>query len=172
MLSLKFGYWTRFRCCSSKTCFQDNLLNYRTEFCFVLQKLSKICLNEFRRKTFELVHTEITCAEILNFNNTKQICNKNDQSNVQLLQQNLGLAEFLFNYASENLAVLYIFIKDPYFTLIKKDEKMSYLSLIASAGGLLGLCMGLSFVSVFEVFYHCFQCIVIPSNRRTGNSGS
>jgi hypothetical protein len=146
------------------------LLISRFELCFVLQKLSKICSNQFRRKTFEMVHTDITCQEILNFNNTIKICDENDMTNPDLIHQNSRLADFLFDYASENLAVLNIFIKDPYFTLIKKDEKMSSLSLIASAGGLLGLCMGLSFVSVFEVFYHGFQCVAFPVSHKTVNT--
>ncbi len=68
--------------------------------------------------------------------------------------------EFLFQYASDNIAVLKVFIKDPYYTNIKKDEQMSYISFIGNAGGLVGLCMGLSFVSIFEMIYHCFNyCI-------------
>ena len=47
------------------------------------------------------------------------------------------------SYAEENFAVLYIFIKDPYYTLIKKDESMTVISFIGNAGGLVGLCMGL-----------------------------
>jgi hypothetical protein len=42
----------------------------------------------------------------------------------------------IFSYAEENFAVLYIFIKDPYYTLIKKDEAMTTISFIGNAGGL------------------------------------
>jgi hypothetical protein len=63
------------------------------------------------------------------------------------------------------LAVLYIFIKDPYYTLIKKDVSMTTISFIGNAGGLVGLCMGLSFVSNFEVFYHCFNFFFTRMNR-------
>jgi len=40
---------------------------------------------------------------------------------------------------------------------MKKDEKISVIQFIANAGGLLGLCMGVSFVGLFEVFYHIFN---------------
>lgn len=35
---------------------------------------------------------------------------------------------------------------------------MSRTAYIASSGGLLGLCMGFSFVSLAEIAYHCFIC--------------
>ena len=47
--------------------------------------------------------------------------------------------------------------RDPYYTKIGRDEAMSTLSFISTAAGLLGLCMGLSFVSMFEVIYHFFN---------------
>jgi hypothetical protein len=74
-----------------------------------------------------------------------------------LVKENPQLAKFLYTYSEENLAVLYIFIKDPYFTLINADEKMSTIFFVANAAGLLGLCIGPSIVTFFEVFYHCFD---------------
>jgi hypothetical protein len=61
----------------------------------------------------------------------------------------------MFSYAEDNFAVLYIFIKDPYYTLIKKDESMTVISFIGNAGGLVGLCMGLRCVqkSTMNIFF-------------------
>merc|ERR1719282_1815031 len=44
---------------------------------------------------------------------------------------------------------------------LRKTEKMSRIAYIASSGGLLGLCMGFSFVSLAEILYHCFICVSI-----------
>ncbi len=88
--------------------------------------------------------------------NGSQICSADNEADALMVQSRKDFTEFLFQYAAENFAVLYIFIKDPYYTLILKDESMSIISFIGNAGGLVGLSMGLSFVSVFEVFYHCF----------------
>ncbi len=33
---------------------------------------------------------------------------------------------------------------------------MSMISFVGNAGGLVGLCMGFSFVSFFEILYHAF----------------
>ena len=65
----------------------------------------------------------------------------------------------IFNYARENLAIINIFIKESYTKRFRKTEKMSRISYIASSGGLLGLCMGFSFVSLAEIAYHCFLCV-------------
>ena len=40
-----------------------------------------------------------------------------------------------------------------------KDEKFTMTDFIANSGGLLGLCMGFSLVSLAEIVYHCFICI-------------
>ena len=36
-----------------------------------------------------------------------------------------------------------------------RDEKIPIISFVANTGGLLGLCMGFSLVSVFEIVFHC-----------------
>merc|ERR1712218_459847 len=66
----------------------------------------------------------------------------------------------------ENLAIINIFIKESYTKRFRKTEKMSRISYIASSGGLLGLCMGFSFVSLAEIAYHCFLCIVLLFRRK------
>ena len=67
------------------------------------------------------------------------------------------LVNFVTNYTRSNVLVLKMFIKDPVYTKISRDEEISTLSFISTAAGLLGLCMGLSFVSMFEVVYHFFN---------------
>ena len=64
----------------------------------------------------------------------------------------------IHNYARENLAIINIFIKEPYTKRFRKTEKMTRISYIASSGGLLGLCMGFSFVSLAEIAYHLCLC--------------
>ena len=71
-----------------------------------------------------------------------------------------------FHFYRENLAIINIFIKESYTKRFRKTEKMSRISYIASSGGLLGLCMGFSFVSLAEIAYHCFLCIVLLFRRK------
>jgi hypothetical protein len=143
----------------------------RQDFCFLLQKLVFICSDETKSKIFELNHSpSISCKEIISANNSTRICNENDKANTTKVYSNEYLYNFMFNYARNNLAVLKVFIKDPYYTKIKKDEQMTFVAFVGNAGGLAGLCMGLSLVSIFEVFYHCtnvcFDLFVRPVIRK------
>ncbi len=60
-------------------------------------------------------------------------------------------------YASENLVALDIYIRDPYVRLYMRREKITIISFIGNIGGLLGLFMGFSFISMVEVLY-IFLC--------------
>ena len=65
-----------------------------------------------------------------------------------------GLESELKHYAHENLIVVKLEAKDFTLTQILKDEKTSQIAYIANAGGLLGLCAGISIGSIFEMIYH------------------
>jgi hypothetical protein len=91
--------------------------------------------------------TNITCNKLTTAYEGDQTCQKVSQE----------IKNFLYKYAQENIAILKLFTKDPYYTLIKKDEEMSFVTFVSNIGGLCGLCMGLSLVSVFEIFYHSFN---------------
>ena len=48
-------------------------------------------------------------------------------------------------------------MQSPYITKIRNDVAMSFTTYIANSGGLLGLCIGFSFMSGIEiVFYACW----------------
>ena len=66
---------------------------------------------------------------------------------------------YLCKFNTTDHYLKYIFIKESYTKRFRKTEKMSRISYIASSGGLLGLCMGFSFVSLAEIAYHCFLCV-------------
>ena len=125
-------------------------------FCLALKKVSTICSDPNRFKIIEatLNETGMSCVEILNSNNTKNLCTNESQPNFEAVQSNSKMTKFLNKYAKTNFAILRVFIKDPYYTLIKRDEQLTTISFLGNAGGLLSLCMGLSLVSIFEIFYH------------------
>ena len=78
------------------------------------------------------------------------------------LEAKLGLTkekqkEFIqsvMTYCRDNLARVVLFIQKPFVVSYLHDQVMSYLQLVANMGGLMGLCMGFSVVSVAEIFYH------------------
>lgn len=65
------------------------------------------------------------------------------------------LIDAVHDYATKNLARVKIMIRNPYVTIIKRDLSMTFTSYVANTGGLLGLCIGCSFISFMEILYHC-----------------
>ena len=72
------------------------------------------------------------------------------------------LMKNLYNYARENLALVNIYIKQPVVTKILRDQRIPVIWFVANCGGILGLCMGFSIVTVFEVL-HCLTNITFTS---------
>ena len=83
--------------------------------------------------------------------------------------------EQLLAYASDNLVKINAFFDSPYLSKYQTDEVtvllfpictgtclkvMSATTFIANIGGMLGLCMGFSFVSLVEIFFFIVQFIV------------
>ena len=63
----------------------------------------------------------------------------------------------LTQYARENIAKVSVYLKDPFVEEIIREEKITLIQFIGSVGGLLGLFMGLSFISLVEIFYMLFE---------------
>jgi hypothetical protein len=139
------------------------------DFCLTLKKVSRICSNPIKAQLFEAGPDQagITCKELLNANNTLKLCQQNGKPNLPMIKNNTKISSFLFKYAKNNLAVLRVFIKDPYYTLIKTDEQMPLISFLGNAGGLISLCLGLSLVSIFEIVYHIsnYLTLIIQSKQ-------
>ncbi|XP_035735127.1 pickpocket protein 28-like [Vespa mandarinia] len=56
-------------------------------------------------------------------------------------------------YFTENMAVVHIFFVESQFTKSMKNELFGFTEFLSSTGGLLGLFMGFSFLSVMEILY-------------------
>ena len=55
--------------------------------------------------------------------------------------------------------MVHVMIQSPYVTKIRRDVAMTFTTFIANSGGLLGLCIGFSFMSGIEIiFYFCYFC--------------
>lgn len=65
----------------------------------------------------------------------------------------------LYIYAKNNLVMVNIYIKEPVVTRIWRDEKIPVIHFVAYTGGLLGLCMGFSLVSLFEIVYYTLKSL-------------
>ena len=68
--------------------------------------------------------------------------------------------------------MVHVMIQSPYVTKIRRDVAMTFTTFIANSGGLLGLCIGFSFMSGIEIiFYFCHFCRFFKQNvcRKTIN---
>ena len=70
-----------------------------------------------------------------------------------------NLTKEVNGYAKDNLALIHIFIQNPFVTKIKRDESMTVTNYVGNTGGLLGLCLGFSFISAVELVLWFFICI-------------
>jgi hypothetical protein len=60
-----------------------------------------------------------------------------------------------------------VFIKDPYVSKYATEEKMTEIAFVGTFGGVLGLFLGFSFISAFEVaFYLCCKACREKFRRR------
>jgi hypothetical protein len=59
-----------------------------------------------------------------------------------------ALVEQVYRYCKDNLALVNVYIKSPVVTKIKRDQKIPVIWFIANLGGILGLCLGFSVITV------------------------
>ena len=59
--------------------------------------------------------------------------------------------ENVIQYTEDNVAKIRVFITTPHVTEIVRDERMSFTTLISNIGGLLGVCIGFSIISLAEI---------------------
>ena len=72
-------------------------------------------------------------------------------------------------YTRENIAKVYIYLREPFVKEVIREEKITLIQFIGSTGGLLGLFLGFSVVSLVEIFYMIFLWL---ANKVTQHSSS
>ena len=71
---------------------------------------------------------------------------------------NETLVDELYQYGRDNLALIHVIMQSPFVTKMKRDVEMTFTSYIANTGGLLGLCLGFSLITGFEIIFWCCCC--------------
>ena len=127
--------------------------------CLVMEKIIRICAEPHKKLVFERYYKkdEVTCQELNEYYEArKENCDQHEEIEDD---DNEKMLKFHYDYASENMAKVAIFLRNPHYTSIKRDVKMPTVEFISNTGGLLGLWLGLSFLSIFELFYHSLKCM-------------
>lgn len=125
-------------------------------FCDTATHLWQVTCQKPERKYFlELAYPDF-CYFLANhdqFSNNKTTCESwPEQSDT--VQTEGKLVQLIWQFAEDNHAHVQILIRNPYVTKIRRDLAMTFTSYVANTGGLLGLCIGCSFVSFAEIIYH------------------
>lgn len=69
--------------------------------------------------------------------------------------KNLVFSFFITFFSNGTLTILTISFKDSQFLTLKRAETYSMTNLVATCGGLLGLFMGISLLSLIEMIVYC-----------------
>ena len=70
-------------------------------------------------------------------------------------EPNDTLVNEMYQYGRDNLALVHVAIQNPRVTKMKRDVEMTFTRFVANTGGLLGLCLGFSFISGIEIIFWC-----------------
>ncbi|CAB4066396.1 ASICN [Lepeophtheirus salmonis] len=168
---------------TSATYPNKKLFRHRPELCPIVYKLIKICtgwLDPFAFEEYGQYADELKIKKIpLLSSGFSHLCerlsglslnNSCDFINSHLFQNSEALAE-VTSYAKRNLLWLNVYVKDSHITRIVRDERMTRTNFVANVGGLLGLCMGFSLISVGEILYfiikrQCLKFIYSIGNKK------
>ena len=71
----------------------------------------------------------------------------------------LDFSSTLTKYTKDNVAFVTLFMREPFAEVLAINVDTTDLDFISAIGGLLGLCMGFSFVTLAEIFYYAVDTI-------------
>jgi hypothetical protein len=111
-------------------------------------------LDGFHALIFIILAGNLKCPDLLKIWTSQPRFCLDDRANLTQVIAYPNVTEFLWEYASKNFVVGKFYIKESFYTKIRKEEEISVASFIGSAGGQVGLFLGMSFVSIFEIIYH------------------
>ena len=148
---------------------QKQIFFYQKTFCDVASHVLQVTCQEniggYRRFFIEKSHPNI-CNVLEDFDKffgSNSTCNEWPKNFFEDLEEgdkpNSTLNDELFEYGKQNLALIHVMMQSPYATKIKRDVAMTFTNYVANTGGLLGLCLGFSFISFIEIIFWCCFCV-------------
>ena len=142
---------------------QKQMFFYQKTFCDVASHVFQVtCLNEERRSLIEKPFPNM-CHILIDFDRyfgTNSSCTEWPKNFFEEFEEPIStLRDELFEYGKQNLALIHVMIQSPYATKIKRDVAMTLTNYVGNTGGLLGLCLGFSFISFIEIIFWCCFCV-------------
>ena len=147
---------------TSESSYPKDSLAFTPDFCLIVKKIKKICANTERKQAFEeryktAKYGAFSCADFAGRNALiikHEFTPLGDLCAMEAEDISQKVVDAAITYAKENLAVVRVFLRDPYHESIIRDRRTSRLSFFGSVGGWFGLCCGLSIISAIEMLYH------------------
>ena len=145
------------------------------DFCLVVQKLYRVCNQPWKRLDLDTNYPDL-CDVLLqkidefgtdiytfvDADKCQEMFGDENIISTDYLTRNTTMTRLLdsiFKYSRDNLALVNIYIKPPVVTRILRDQRIPIIWFVANCGGILGLCMGFSIVTVFEVLHYVAQSL-------------
>ena len=131
------------------------------DFLLLTKKIQKSCRPEGSRFADKRELIEKAYPNICSY--FSDSVNKAENENVWNVENDKmeDFIKLMRKYAEDNISKLKIFITTPHVTEIVRDERMSLTTLISNIGGILGLCIGFSAISVAEIFWYILRIDVV-----------
>ena len=140
---------------------KDNFF-YQEGFCHVASHVWQVSCQDENRKYFLDIKHPLLCQTLNDFDryfgNTSSCNTWPDEFIDEHSNPNSTLVDQMFEYGRKNLAYVQVMIKSPYITKIKRDVAMTFTTYVGNTGGLLGLCLGFSFISAIEIVFWLSCC--------------
>ena len=143
---------------------------YTKESCIIARKLVSTCSDA--RKESLIAWYPTICEQIDWVKDNNAFCT-NSEWDVKLVRSNSSafnftdFADVLTKYTTENVAMVKVFMREPFAEVLLRNVHTSEIDFVSSIGGLLGLCMGFSFITVAEV---CFYSVIGMANFLCGSN--
>ena len=121
------------------------------DICRLQSKILESCKRYWKRlllnERYDGICEKVEETRMGKCNNTLLALHEQDEPAFEVLKNVLNL------YAKENIAVVNVYLVDPYVKKIVRDVKVSFPQLISNIGGNLGLWQGMSVISLVELLY-------------------
>ena len=139
-----------------------NTFIYTKESCIIARKLVHTCQDARHDSLVEWYPN--LCNQIEYLKTSDHFC-IDDLWDLEFLKKNDTAFDFsdfsatLAQYAKDNIAFVTLFMREPFAEVLAVNVDTTMLDFISTIGGLLGLCMGFSFVTLAEIFYYVLDTI-------------
>lgn len=169
----------------------ENLLSHDLDlFCVILRKVQAVCRVHSRRVLLEkqLRHPNVCAVVAGRWRNcsaggnwvAEDFFSKTDEAKGEgggnatagEREWSEDVKSVVYRYAVSNVVSLNVVVKDTTVTSILRDEKQPVIWLLANLGGVSGLIMGFSLVTLFEVLFFLVNLVSLIVQGKTQPAGS